>query len=74
MNTIIEVNDVNKIFYVNKDTNVLHFFHNLKKQNKRKIHAIKDISFQIQAGEVVGLIGLNGAGKSTLIKMMTGIL
>ncbi|MGG5460198.1 ABC transporter ATP-binding protein [Clostridium sp. B9] len=36
--------------------------------------AVSDISFEIDAGEVVGYIGSNGAGKSTTIKMMTGIL
>ncbi|MBQ8232978.1 MAG: ATP-binding cassette domain-containing protein [Lachnospiraceae bacterium] len=36
--------------------------------------AVDDISFTIEAGEIVGYIGSNGAGKSTTIKMMTGIL
>ena len=36
--------------------------------------AVKDISFTIQDGEIVGYIGSNGAGKSTTIKIMTGIL
>ena len=38
------------------------------------IHAVKDISFDIEQGEIVGYIGANGAGKSTTIKMMCGIL
>ncbi|KAA9299735.1 MULTISPECIES: ABC transporter ATP-binding protein [Aerococcus] len=35
---------------------------------------IHDINFDIQAGEIIGLIGLNGAGKSTLIKHIIGLL
>ncbi|MEY8446664.1 ABC transporter ATP-binding protein [Enterococcus ratti] len=35
---------------------------------------LKDISFQVKAGEMVGLIGLNGAGKSTTIKHIIGLL
>ena len=38
------------------------------------IHAVKDLSFHIDEGEIVGFIGPNGAGKSTTIKMMSGIL
>ncbi|GEN36155.1 MULTISPECIES: ABC transporter ATP-binding protein [Aneurinibacillus] len=36
--------------------------------------AVEDVSFSIEAGEMVGYIGPNGAGKSTTIKMLTGIL
>ena len=38
------------------------------------IHAIKGVSFSIEKGEIVTLIGANGAGKSTILKTVSGIL
>jgi len=38
------------------------------------VHAVKDVSFSIRKGEVVGLLGPNGAGKSTTMRMITGYL
>lgn len=38
------------------------------------IHAIKDISFNVNEGEIVALIGANGAGKSTTLKTVSGLL
>src|SRR4051794_23101743 len=38
------------------------------------VHAVRDLSFRVEAGEFVGCLGPNGAGKSTTIKMLTGIL
>ena len=38
------------------------------------IHAVKDISFEVNQGEIVTLIGANGAGKSTTLKTISGLL
>ncbi|MBQ4366106.1 MAG: ATP-binding cassette domain-containing protein, partial [Clostridia bacterium] len=38
------------------------------------IHAIKDVSFEVNDGEIVALIGANGAGKSTSLKTVSGLL
>jgi ABC-2 type transport system ATP-binding protein len=40
----------------------------------RDIEAVKEISFQVEAGEVVGFLGPNGAGKTTALKMLSGLL
>lgn len=45
-----------------------------KKREVDKIHALKNISFELEKSEIVGYLGLNGAGKSTTIKILSGIL
>ena len=49
---------------------IVNFFH----RDYRDVRAVENVSFTIDAGELVGYIGPNGAGKSTTIKMLTGIL
>lgn len=68
----IEVKNISKTFKVSKRNkkSLRSFF----RREYIYIDAIKDISFSIEKGEIVGYIGPNGAGKSTTIKMLSGIL
>jgi len=72
---LIQVSHLYKEFHIYKHhRGMLGAFHNLFTREFRAVHAVNDISFNIERGELVGYLGPNGAGKSTTIKIMTGIL
>lgn len=73
--SLIHIQNLNKHFKVlNRREGIGGAFRDLFSGSYRTVKAVDDISFDIEAGEIVGYIGPNGAGKSTTIKMMTGIL
>lgn len=69
---MIEIENLSKAFQVAKRTG--SGVKSLFKREYETVHAIKDVSFTVQKGEMVGYIGPNGAGKSTTIKIMSGVL
>ena len=73
--SFITVKNLNKTFKVlERDAGLINAIKALVRRDYKNIHAVSDISFDINEGEIVAYIGPNGAGKSTTIKMLCGIL
>jgi ABC-2 type transport system ATP-binding protein len=75
---MIKVEDVSMMFKMTNDR-IRSFKEYVVALMKHKVKyqefwALKNISFEVKKGEVVGIIGRNGAGKSTLLKIISGIL
>jgi ABC-2 type transport system ATP-binding protein len=66
--SLIEVNDLERTFDVRRRVE------GRRRRVRDSVLAVHDLTFSVDAGEMVGYIGPNGAGKSTTIKMLTGIL
>jgi ABC-type multidrug transport system ATPase subunit len=72
--SLIHVKNLSKHFKIlNRREGLSGAFRDLVSGNYRTVEAVAGISFDIDAGEIVGYIGPNGAGKSTTIKMMTAL-
>lgn len=73
--SLIEVDHVSKNYKVIvQRPGMKNVLKNIFFPETKIVHAVKDISFSIEEGELVGFIGENGAGKSTTLKMVSGIL
>ena len=72
---IIDVKNLSKSFNISSKEpglkgTIKHFF----RRKTKSLKVIKDISFEIKEGEIVGFLGANGAGKTTILKMLCGLI
>ncbi|MBB3108127.1 ABC-2 type transport system ATP-binding protein [Paenibacillus phyllosphaerae] len=73
--SIISVDQLSKQFaYYNKEVGLKSSIRNLFKRETLYKDAVKQVSFVVEEGEMVGFLGPNGAGKTTTLKMLSGIL
>ena len=71
---IIELHNVSKEFQLNSSSKGLGHFQNFNLgRTKKKIKALDNISFTVEKGEILGIIGLNGSGKTTLLQTIAGL-
>lgn len=78
MGPVIQVSDVSMMFNLSSEK-IDSIKEYLIKTVRKELHfqefwALKNISFELQRGDSLGIIGLNGSGKSTLLKIVSGIL
>lgn len=77
-NFLIRLENVSKTFKVDYEIKsfknyLFNIFRKQKSSYKKNIYALKNISFSLKKGEIIGIIGPNGAGKTTILKIIAGI-
>ena len=72
---VIEAKGLTKTFRVyRKKEGLLGALRGLVRREYRQIHAVENVSFTIEPGEIVAFLGPNGAGKTTTLKLLSGLL
>src|SRR5438552_384503 len=72
---IIEVQGLSKTYrVVEKRPGLRGALRNLFRRTYKEVHAVADVSFTIEPGEMVAFLGPNGAGKTTTLKMLSGLI
>ena len=72
---IVVAESLSKTYYTHKKApGILGAVRGLFSREKVAVEAVKEVSFSIEEGELVGFLGPNGAGKTTTLKMLSGIL
>jgi len=69
----IVVDKISKSFKLNKSSGISQLFQKKSNHEKKYVDAIDDISFTVNKGEILGIIGLNGSGKTTLLRIIAGV-
>ena len=75
LKNIIEVESLSKSFNISsKDPGLRGTLKHFFKRETKRVKVIKNITFQIKEGEIIGFLGANGAGKTTILKMLCGLI
>src|SRR6266576_2389567 len=75
MSPIVTAERLSKTFRVKvRDPGLKGALAALVRPRYRDVHAVRDVTFRIEPGEIVAFLGPNGAGKTTTLKMLTGLL
>src|SRR5260370_11269457 len=75
MPSIVDAERVSKTFQVKvRDPGLRGALRALLRPRYRDVHAVRDVTFRIDPGEIVAFLGPNGAGKTTTLKMLAGLL
>jgi len=69
----IEVRNLTKYFKLEKPRKIIKKITNSESFDKTHVIGLENVSFSVQKGEMLGIIGLNGSGKSTLLRTIAGI-